>query len=57
MREDGLGFICFYPLGHHVEDVVHDGGTKFEVKVRFHPLLRDGLGDALGMPALELASK
>mmetsp|Transcript_6179 Transcript_6179/g.20144 ORF Transcript_6179/g.20144 Transcript_6179/m.20144 type:complete len:665 (-) Transcript_6179:1552-3546(-) len=55
--EDRLGLVGLDALGHHVEDVVHDGGAEFEVEVRLDALLRDGLGDALGVAALELAGE
>lgn len=52
--QDGLGLVLLDPLRHHVEDVVHDGGTELEVEVRVDPLLRDRLGDSLRVTPLEL---
>lgn len=46
--EDRLGLVLLDALGHHVEDVVHDGGAELEVEVRLDTLLGDGLGDAGG---------
>lgn len=52
--EDRLGLVLLDRFGHHVEDVVHDGRPKLEVKVGLDPLLGNRLGDALGVTALEL---
>lgn len=52
--QDGLGLVLLDPLRHHVEDVVHDGGTEFEIEVRVDPLLRDRLGDPLRVATFEL---
>ena len=41
-------------LGHHVQDVVHDRGAQLQIEMRFHPLLRHRLRDALRVPPLEL---
>ena len=46
MLQNSLGLVLLDALGHHVEDVVHDGGTKLEIEVRFDSLLGDGLGDS-----------
>jgi hypothetical protein len=45
MLEDGLGLVLLDTLGHHVENVVHDGSSELEVEVGLDPLLRDRLGD------------
>lgn len=47
MLQNRLGFILLDSLGHHVENVVHDCGSKLEIKVRFNPLLGDGLCDTV----------
>lgn len=52
--EDGARLVGPDALGHHVEDVVHDRGPELEIEVALHALLGDGLGDALGVAALEL---
>ena len=41
-------------LGHHVQDVVHDGRTQLQVKVALHPLLGNGLCHALRVSSLKL---
>mmetsp|Transcript_7034 Transcript_7034/g.20668 ORF Transcript_7034/g.20668 Transcript_7034/m.20668 type:complete len:555 (-) Transcript_7034:1166-2830(-) len=53
--QDGPRLVGLDALGHHVQDVVHDRRAQLEVKVRLDALLRDRLGDALGVAALELA--
>jgi hypothetical protein len=45
--QDRLGLVLLDPLGHHVENIVHDGGTELEIKVRLDTLLGDGLGDSV----------
>ena len=57
MLQDRLRLVLLDALGHHVEDVVHDGGAELEVEVRLDALLGDRLGDALGVPALELTGE
>jgi hypothetical protein len=52
-----LGLVLLDGFGHHVEDGVHHSSTELEIKVRFDTLLRDSLGDALAIPALELPSQ
>mmetsp|Transcript_6161 Transcript_6161/g.24641 ORF Transcript_6161/g.24641 Transcript_6161/m.24641 type:complete len:696 (-) Transcript_6161:121-2208(-) len=55
VHQDGARFVLLDALGHHVQDVVHDGRAQLQVEVRLHALLRDRLGDALGVAALKLA--
>mmetsp|Transcript_21407 Transcript_21407/g.67173 ORF Transcript_21407/g.67173 Transcript_21407/m.67173 type:complete len:241 (+) Transcript_21407:4296-5018(+) len=55
MLQDGSRLVRLDTLGHHVEDVVHDGGAELEIEVRLDPLLGDRLGDAFGVAAFELA--
>lgn len=52
--QNGLGLVLLDALRHHVEDVVHDGGTELEIEVRVDPLLRDRLGDSLRITTFEL---
>lgn len=47
--QDGSGLVLFDALGHHVQDVVHHGGTQLQVEVRLHALFGDSLGHALGV--------
>lgn len=42
---------------HSLQDIVHDGGTKFQVEMRLHPLLGNSLGYTLTVPTLELPSQ
>lgn len=44
MLEDGARLVLLDPLGHHVHNVVHHGGTQLQVKVGLHALLRHCLG-------------
>lgn len=55
--QDRLRLVLLDALGHHVEDVVHDRRAELEVEVRVDTLLRDRLGDALRVAALELSSE
>lgn len=55
--QDRLGFVLLDRFRHHIEDIVHDGGTEFEIEVRLHTLLGDGLGNALAVPAFELTGE
>lgn len=57
MLQDRLALVLLDALRHHVENVVHDGRAKLEVEVRVDTLLRDRLGDALRVAALELAGE
>ena len=41
-------------FGHHVEDVVHDGGSQFQIEMTLDSLLGDGFRHALGVTTLEL---
>ena len=52
--EDRLRLVLLDRLGHHVEDVVHDGGAELEVVVRLHTLLGHGLRNTLAVTTLEL---
>jgi hypothetical protein len=52
--QDGPGLVLLDSFRHHVEDVVHDGGAKFQIEVGLHSLLRHRLGHALRVAALEL---
>lgn len=47
--QDGPGLVLLDALGHHVQDVVHHGGTQLQIEVRLHALLGHRLGDSLGM--------
>lgn len=57
MLQDRLRLVLLDSLGHHVEDVVHDSGTKFEIEVRFDTLLRNRLCDSLRVTTFELTSE
>jgi hypothetical protein len=52
--KDRLRLVLLDPLGHHIEDIVHNGRTKLEVEVRVNPLLRNCLRDTLRVTSLEL---
>ena len=47
--QDGPGLVLLDALGHHVQNVVHDGSTQLQVKVGLHALLSHRLGHALGV--------
>ena len=53
MLQDGPGLVLLDALGHHVQDVVHDGGTQLQVKVGLHTLLGHRLGHTLGVTSCE----
>ena len=54
MLQNGSGFVLFDTFGHHVQDVVHDGGAELQIKVGFDPLLRHSLGHTFRVTAFEL---
>ena len=39
MLQNDTGLALTHSLGHHVEDVVHDGRTQFQIKMRLDTLL------------------
>lgn len=47
MLQDSLRLVLLDSLGHHVEDIVHDGSSELEIEVRFDTLLRDSLCDSV----------
>lgn len=49
--------VLFDSLGHHVNDVVHNGCPQLQVEMRLDPLLGHCFGHALGMSPLELSRK
>lgn len=55
MLENCAGFVGTDALWHHVEDVVHDGSSELEIKVRLTALLGHGLGSSTGSTALKVA--
>ena len=55
MLQDGAGLVLLDSFRHHVQNVVHDGRSQLQIKVRLDSLLRHRLGDTLRMTALELA--
>lgn len=57
MLQDRLRLVLLDSLGHHVEDVVHDGRTEFEIEMRLDTLLRDSLCDSLRVTTFELTSE
>ena len=44
--QDGARLVLLDPLGHHVEDVVHDRRSQLKVKVTLNSLFRHRLGNA-----------
>jgi hypothetical protein len=57
MLQNGLRLVLFDRLRHHVQDVVHHSGTKFQVVVRFDTLLCNGLCDTLAVTAFKLTGE
>ena len=55
--KDCLGLVLLDRLGHHVKDVVHDGGTELEIVVRLNALLSHRLRDTLAVTTFELTSE
>ena len=54
MLQDCPGHVLFDSLWHHVQDVVHDGGSQLQIEVRLDALLCHSLCDALGVTSFEL---
>ena len=54
MLQDGLRLVLLDRFGHHIQDIVHDSGTKFQVVVRLNTLFRDRLRNTLAVSAFEL---
>lgn len=57
MLQDGLRLVLFDGLWHHVQDIVHDSRTQFQVVVGLHSLLCYRLGHAFTISAFELTCK
>lgn len=54
MLQDRLRLVLLDRLGHHVENVVHDGSAEFKIEMRLNALLSDGFGDTLAVTTFEL---
>ena len=57
MLQDSLGLVLLDRLRHHIENIVHDSGTKFQIVVRLDTLLRNRLRNTLAVTTFELTSK
>ncbi|RUP50906.1 hypothetical protein BC936DRAFT_137166 [Jimgerdemannia flammicorona] len=57
MLQDGFALVRLNPLGHHIDDIVHDGGAELEVIVGLDALLGDGLCDTFGVTTLEMTGE
>ena len=57
MLQDGLRFVLFDRLRHHVQNVMHDSGAELQIVVRLDSLFSHGLGDTLAVSAFELTRK
>lgn len=57
MLQNSLRLVLLDRLGHHVQNIVHDGGAQFEVIVGLDTLLGDSLRDTLAVTTLELTGK
>lgn len=55
--QDRLRLVLLDRLWHHVQNIMHDCGTKLQVIMRFHTLLGDRLRNALAVSTLELTSE
>jgi len=55
--QDGLRLVLLDSLGHHIENVVHDSCSKFEIEVRFDTLFRNRLCNSLRVTTFELTSE
>jgi hypothetical protein len=54
MLQNGSSLVLLDAFRHHVEDIVHDRGTKLEIEVRLDSLLCHSLRHTLGMTTFEL---
>ena len=55
MLQNGTGLVGLDFFRHGVGDVFHYSCSQFQIEMRLGSLLGDGLGDLLGVPALELS--
>lgn len=55
MLQDGLALIGLDPLGHHIDDIVHDRRAQFEIVMGLNALLRNRLGNTLRVSSLEMS--
>lgn len=55
MLQDCLGLVGLDTLGHHVQNIMHDGSTQLEIVVGLDTLLGHCLGNALGVTTLEMS--
>lgn len=53
--KDGLRLVLLDRLGHHIENVVHNGSTKLQIEVGLDTLLRDRLRNTLAITTFKLA--
>ncbi len=52
-----LRFILLDRLGHHVQNIVHDGGAQLKIIMGLNTLLGDCFGHTLAISTFELAGK
>jgi hypothetical protein len=54
MLKDGSRLGGFNSLGHHVQDIMHNGRSELELVIGLNALLRHRLGNALVVTSLEM---
>ena len=54
MLQNGLRLVLLDRLGHHIQNIVHDSGTKFQVIVGLNTLLCDRLRNTLAVSSFKL---
>lgn len=57
MLQDRLRLVLFDRLWHHVQDIVHNRRSQFQIVMRFYSLFSHCLRNTLAIPSLELSSK
>lgn len=55
--QDRPSLVLLDALRHHVDNVVHDRGSQFEIEVGFDSLLGHSFGNTFGVAAFKLARK
>jgi hypothetical protein len=52
-----LRLVLLNGLGHHVQNIVHDSRSQFQVVVGFNALLGDSFGDTFAISTFKLSGK
>lgn len=57
MLQNNTGFVLFDSFRHHVQNIMHHCGSKFQVKVTLNSLLGDCFGNTFGVSPFKLSGQ